>query len=52
VHFERDGLSLQFFSTVTTLGTPQDLTLEELRVECFFPANPETARRAEALRAT
>jgi transcriptional regulator with XRE-family HTH domain len=52
VHFERDALSLQFFSTVTTLGTPQDLTLEELRVECFFPADPETARRAEALRAT
>lgn len=52
VHFERGALSLRFFSTVTTLGTPQDLTLEELRVECFFPADAETARRAEALGAT
>lgn len=46
VHFERGGLSVRYFSTVTTLGTPQDLTLEELRVECFFPADAETARRA------
>src|SRR5690606_7128589 len=36
LHFERDTLSLRFFSTVTALGTPQDLTLEELRVESFF----------------
>ena len=52
VHFERDALSMRFFSTVTTLGTPQDLTLEELRVECFFPADADTARRAETLRRT
>jgi hypothetical protein len=22
---------------VTVLGTPQDITLQELRIECFFP---------------
>jgi transcriptional regulator with XRE-family HTH domain len=38
-----------FFSTVTTLGTPQDVTLEELRIECFFPANPATDQQARAL---
>jgi transcriptional regulator with XRE-family HTH domain len=38
-----------FFSTVTTLGTPQDITLQELRIECFFPADAETERHARAL---
>jgi transcriptional regulator with XRE-family HTH domain len=45
VAFELDGHTLAFFSTVTTLGTPQDITLQELRVECFFPADGETASR-------
>jgi transcriptional regulator with XRE-family HTH domain len=31
-----------YFSTVTTLGTPQDITLQELRIECFFPADAAT----------
>ena len=38
VRFARDGRSFDYFSTVTTLGTPQDVTLQELRIECFFPA--------------
>jgi hypothetical protein len=39
---------LSFFSTTTVFGTPVDITLSELTLESFFPANPETA---EALRA-
>lgn len=39
VAFARGDLSVRYFSTVTTLGTPQDITLQELRVECFFPAD-------------
>jgi transcriptional regulator with XRE-family HTH domain len=35
--------SLSFFSTITTFGTPQDVTLQELRIESFFPADPATA---------
>ncbi len=31
-----------FFSTVTTLGTPQDVTLQELRIECFHPMDDGT----------
>lgn len=46
VCFAKDGVSFDFFSTITTLGTPQDVTLQELRIECFFPANPETEERA------
>jgi len=39
-----------YFSAVTTLGTPQDVTLQELRIEAFFPADPATEERARALR--
>ncbi|MEV6300805.1 helix-turn-helix transcriptional regulator [Actinoplanes sp. NPDC051861] len=40
-----DGLS--FFSMTSVLGTPRDVTLSELAVEAFLPADPATA---EALR--
>jgi transcriptional regulator with XRE-family HTH domain len=40
IHFEKRGKRWDYFSTVTTLGTPQDVTLQELRIECFFPAAP------------
>ena len=33
------GTLARFFSTVTTLGKPQDVTLEELHIETFFPAD-------------
>jgi hypothetical protein len=33
------------FSTIMTLGTPQDVTLQELRLETFFPADEESAAR-------
>ena len=35
---------LSFISTITVFGTPVDVTLSELAVESFFPANDETAR--------
>lgn len=34
---------LSFFSTVTVFGTPLDITLSELAIEAFFPADAETA---------
>ena len=33
------GKALSVFTTIATLGTPQDVTLQEVRVECFFPAD-------------
>ena len=30
------------FTTIATLGTPQDITLQELRIESFFPMDEET----------
>lgn len=37
------------FSTITTLGTPADLTTQELRLELFFPADSETQDLLERL---
>jgi hypothetical protein len=37
IHFQRDGTSLRLFTTIATLGTPRDVTLEEIRIEFFFP---------------
>jgi hypothetical protein len=34
---------LSFISTTTIFGTPGDITLSELALEAFFPADPETA---------
>lgn len=34
---------LSFISTITVFGTPLDITLSELAIESFFPADPETA---------
>ncbi len=39
VHIRKDDLELRLFSTLMTLGTPQDVTLQELRIETFFPAD-------------
>lgn len=39
----RDEHRLRFFSTITTFGTPHDVTLEELRIECCFPVDDATA---------
>jgi transcriptional regulator with XRE-family HTH domain len=40
-----DGGELAFFSTITTFGTAADITVSELSVEAFFPADEATARR-------
>ena len=39
VHLRKDGVELKLFSTIMTIGTPQDITLQELRIETFFPAD-------------
>jgi transcriptional regulator with XRE-family HTH domain len=47
--FRKDGTELRFFSTFTTFGTPHDVALEELRIECSFPADEATAAACHAL---
>ena len=38
-----DRAVLSFISTTTVFGTPVDVTVAELALECLFPANAETA---------
>jgi transcriptional regulator with XRE-family HTH domain len=40
--FVKDGVTLNYFSMITTVGTPQTVTAEELRLECMFPADDAT----------
>ena len=52
MRLQRGDLSLAFFSTMTALATPQDVTLQQLRIECFHPADDvteETARRLASM---
>jgi transcriptional regulator with XRE-family HTH domain len=47
--FRKGGVELRFFSTITTFGAPHDVTLEELRIECSFPADEATASHCREL---
>jgi transcriptional regulator with XRE-family HTH domain len=44
IHIRKDDLELRLFSTIMTLGTPQNVTLQELRIETFFPADEASER--------
>jgi transcriptional regulator with XRE-family HTH domain len=44
------GRELAFFSTVATFGTPLDITVAELSIESFYPANPDTVAALRARR--
>jgi transcriptional regulator with XRE-family HTH domain len=43
VAVNKDGIALNLFTAISTLGTPRDVTLHELRIETFFPADEATA---------
>jgi transcriptional regulator with XRE-family HTH domain len=49
IEFRKGELELRYFSTLTNLGTPYDITLQELRVEAFFPADEGTEDAAQRL---
>lgn len=49
VEFRKDNHKLRFFSTITTFGTSRDVTLDELRIECAFPADDATAEICRTL---
>ncbi len=42
MHFRKGDTRLSLFTTIATLGTPQDITLQELRIESFFPMDDKT----------
>lgn len=43
MNMHADGVELRLFTTITTVGTALDVTLQELRIESFFPADAATA---------
>jgi hypothetical protein len=45
------GETLSFFSTTMVFGTPVDITLSELAIETFFPADDSTAKRLKQMAA-
>lgn len=44
-----EGSILSFISTITVFGTPLDVTVSELAIETFFPADAATAQVLRAL---
>ena len=42
IEMQKGDTHLKFFTTLTTLGTPYDITLHELRIQIFFPADDAT----------
>jgi hypothetical protein len=47
IHFRYRDHELSLLAAITTFGTAQDITLSEIAIETYFPAD---ARTAEALR--
>jgi len=44
----KDDFRLSFFTTITTFGTAQDITLQELRIESWFPSDEVTRALCES----
>lgn len=49
VRLRKGDLSLSLFSMITTVGTPQDITLQELRIETLFPIDAASERTLSSL---
>jgi transcriptional regulator with XRE-family HTH domain len=48
-NFRGGGTELRFLSTFATFGTARDVTIDELRIECLFPADEATAALCRSL---
>lgn len=49
LRLRRAGTELRLLNTLTTFGAPRDVTLAELVLEAFYPADPATADALRAL---
>jgi transcriptional regulator with XRE-family HTH domain len=49
VRFRFQDRSFGFLTTITAFTSPQDVTLDELRIESYFPLDAETTRLCEEL---
>jgi transcriptional regulator with XRE-family HTH domain len=50
LHLRKGDEELRLFTTLTTLGTPIDVTAQEVHIESYFPADDATERRLRAMR--
>lgn len=48
LELQKGDIKASFFTTVTTFGTPQDVTLQELRIESYFPTDDATRALCES----
>jgi transcriptional regulator with XRE-family HTH domain len=51
LHLRMGRHDLSFFVTLTTFAMPRDITLQQIKIECFFPADDATAMLARRLAA-
>jgi transcriptional regulator with XRE-family HTH domain len=49
MRIEHEGRTLSFISSISTFNTPMDVTVAELAVETFLPADPATAEYLHSL---
>jgi len=49
LHLKREGTELRIFSVITTFATPRDVTLQDLRIESFLPADAASEAELRAL---
>jgi transcriptional regulator with XRE-family HTH domain len=49
MRIEHDGRVLSFISSISTFNTPMDVTVSELAIETFLPADPATAKYLNSL---
>jgi hypothetical protein len=49
VRLKRNDLDLSFLTTITVFNAPQNVTLEELRIESYFPLDDATAQACATL---
>ncbi|MEU6064345.1 MULTISPECIES: helix-turn-helix domain-containing protein [Streptomyces] len=49
MRIEHEGRTLSFVSSISTFNTPMDVTVAELAIETFLPADPATAKYLHSL---
>ena len=49
IQLAKGDYRLAFFSTFTTLAMPTDAALQQIKIECFFPADDATAEKARQM---
>ena len=52
IELRKGNVHFSFFTILASLGTPYDITLHELRIERFFPADEAIAERLRRLATT